>query len=364
MATSNSYTFGSNTQVDDLIRESFERIGMIGDEVTGLKIQSAIMSANLELTSWQGKVPLQWTRKRFLLSLYVNQPTYILPSTITRIVDVCAIQPQRYNTGGTSTSSTPIAPGTSADNCFDPSTSAGCIQTLSNGNIAYDYGDSNTQSIQYVGITPLQTQVDYTLAVDYSFDNVNWATIYQAPTQTYFANQIIWFVIENSLNARAWRIRETKNATLQLQQIYFSEPTIVGTGDRYLTELSYTEWMQIPTKMTKGFPSSYFFNAQVSPYLTLWPILGPTAQASQFTGLLYTAYQYSQDVIALFNQFDLPQRFYDALVAGLTYRLAIKFAPDKAQMFKGEAYEAFQLAALTDATYSSLRFQPDFSNYT
>jgi hypothetical protein len=364
MATSNTYTFGTNTQIDDLIRESFERIGIIGDQITGLQIQSAITSANLELTSWQGKVPLQWTRKRFLLSLYVNQPTYQLPTTITRIVDVAAVQPQRLNSGGTASSSTPVEPGTSAANCFDPFTTNGCIQTEPNGNIAYSYGISNPQSISYVGITPLQSQSTYTIAVDYSFDSINWTTIYQAPTQVYYANQITWFVIENSLNAMSWRIRETNNATLAIQQIYFSVPTTTGTGDRYMTPLSYTEWMQIPSKNSQGFPSSYFFNEQINPYITLWPILGPTAANSQFTGLLYTAYQYSQDVTYLFNQFDVPQRFYDALVAGLTYRLAVKFAPDKAQLVKGDAIEAFQLAALTDATYVPLRIQPDFLNYT
>lgn len=359
MVTSNTYTFGSNTQVDDLIRESYERIGTVGDELTGLKVQSAIMSANLELTNWQGKVPLQWTRKRFLLSLYVNQPTYIIPTSITRIVDVSAVQPQRLNSGGTAASSS----GGNAANCFDPTATAGCVQTAPNGNISYAYGTNNQQSIQYVGITALQPQSVYTIAVEYSFDTVNWTTIYQSPTQTYYANQITWFVIENSLNAIAWRIRETKGATLEIQQIYFSIPTVTGTGDRYLTPLSYTEWMQIPIKNSKGFPSSYFFNAQINPYLTLWPIPGPTAANSQFTGLLYTAYQYSQDVTNLFNQFDVPQRFYDALVAGMAFRLALKFAPDKAQMLKLEAQEAFQLACLTDATYVTIRIQPDFSSY-
>jgi len=364
MSTSNTYTFGSNTQVDDFLREAFHRIGIIGSRITGMQAESAVLSANLALTSWQGKVPLQWTRKRFLISLYINQPTYQLPSTITRIVDVAAVQPQRLNSGGLATSSTSTSPGTSAANCFDPTTTAGCIQTAPNGNIAYNYGTNNSQSIQYVGITPLQTQATYTLFVEYSFDNVNWQTIYKAPTQTYFANQIVWFVIENSLNAMSWRIRETKGATLEIQQIYFSVPTVTGTGDRYLTPLSYTEWMQIPTKNSQGFPSSYFFNEQINPYLTLWPILGPTAQANQFTGLLYTAYQYSQDITNLFNQVDIPQRFYDALVAELSYRIAVKFAPQLAQSLKADAQEAFQLAALTDATYVPLRVQPDFLNYS
>lgn len=360
MVTSNTYTFGSNTQVDDLIRESYERIGTVGDELTGLKVQSAIMSANLELTNWQGKVPLQWMRKRFLISLYVGQPTYQLPKTITRVVDVAAIQPQRLF-GGTANSSA-VAAG-NPGNCFDPNSTAGCTLAAPNGNISYDFGAGNAQSIQYVGITSLQTQASYTLSVEYSFDNINWTTIYRAPEQLYFANQVVWFVIESSLNARAWRIRESGGATLAIQQIYLSVPTVTGTGDRYMTPFSYTQWMQIPTKLSQGFPSSYFFNAQINPYITLWPVLGPTAYNSQFTGLLYTGYQYCQDVTNLFNQFDVPQRFYDALVAGISYRLAMKFAIDKSQILKVEAQEAFQLAAMTDQTPLTISINPNFSNY-
>lgn len=359
MATSNTYEFGLNTQVDDLFRESFERIGVIGNELTGLQIQSAVMSANLELTSWQGKVPLSWTRKRFMTSLYVNQANYSVPRSVTRVVDVVASQPIRLNTGGTPFSSA----GGLAANCFDASSSAGCVQTSPNGYISYDYGVNNLQSIQFVGITPLNAESIYTIYVDYSFDNVNWFNAYKAPEQSYKANQVVWFALDNAINARAWRIREIGGATLAIQQIYFSVPTTTGTGDRWLQPLSYTEWMQIPTKNNQGFPSSYFFNEQIEPVITLWPVPGPNSLANQFTALLYTAYQYSQDVTNLFNQFDVPQRFYDALVAGLSYRLAGKFAPDKAQVLKNEAVEAFQLAAMTEYQGVTLRFQPDFSSY-
>lgn len=360
MVTSNTYDFGTNTQIDDLIRESFERIGIIGNDFTGLQIQSAIMSANLELTAWTGKVPLSWMRKRMMVTLYPNQPIYQLPINITRVVDVIASQPARLNQGGTAFSSA----GGNASNCFDPLSSAGCTQTSVNGYISYDYGIGNSNSIQYVGITPLASQADYTLAVEYSFDNINWSIAYQSSTQTYFANQITWFVIENSLNARAWRIRETGGATLIIQQIYFSQPTTVGTGDRTLSGLSYTEWMQIATKMNSGFPSSYFFNAQIQPTITVWPVPSVSSQNNQYTNLLFTAYCYAQDVKALFQEFDIPQRFYDALVAGISARLAMKFAPDRFQICKAEAAETFTLATKTDYEDVTLRFQPDFSYYS
>ncbi len=353
MTTSNTYLFGTNTQIDDLIRESFERIGIIGNDVTGLQVQSAVMSANLELTAWMGRVPLSWLRRKFLISLYAGQPIYQLPVKLTQIIDVVATQPKRLNTGGTAFSSA----GGNATNCFTATATAGCTQTAPNGYISYNYGVNTTPSILYVGITPL-TQSTYTLAVEYSFDNVNWTTIYTAPSQTYFANQVTGFVISNSLNAMVWRVRETGGATLALQQIYFSQPSNTGTGDRWLTALSYTEWMQIATKMNSGFPSSYFFDAQIAPTITLWPVPNNT-----YANLLYDGYIYVQDVSALFQQFEVPQRFFEALVSGMAARLAQKFAPARLQEAKALAEEAWKYAVNTDYEDVTLRFQPDFSQY-
>lgn len=362
MATSNTYDFGTNTQIDDLIRESFERIGIIGNDFTGLQIQSAIMSANLELTSWQGKIPLQWTRKRFMTSLLINQPTYLLPETITRVIDMVAIQTQSMNTGGTAASSA----GGNAANCFDPNSTAGCIQVSANGNISYDYGAGNLQALPYFGITALpnadpSTMPQYTIAIDYTLDGNLWQTGLLTPLTDYAPNSTVWWVMENNILAQAYRIRETGGQTLRIQSIYLAQPTTTGSGDRAMLPLSYTEWMQIPIKNAQGFPSSYFFNAQISPYMNLWPILGPAPVSNQYNALLYTAYRYTQDVFALFNEFEIPQRFYDALVAGIAARLAMKFAPERRDMMKSEAMEAFANATLTDQTPITMRFQPDFN---
>lgn len=354
--TSNSYTFGTNTNLDDLFRESFERIGIIGNEQTPLHIQSAIMSANLELSSWPGRGLNLWLVQQMMFSIYVGQPTYSLPINTVRVLEVAAIQPIRLNTGGTPASSS----GGNAGNCFDPNQSGGCTQIAPNGNISYDYGSTKSYSILYVGITPLNNST-YTLVVEYSFDNATWTPVYTAPSQTYPANQITWFVIEQSLNARAWRIRETAGATLAIQQIYFNQPTTFGTGDRLLQSLSRSEYIAIPTKLSQGFPSGYYFNQILPPTITLWPT--PPVNNTQ-TNILYTNYSYAQDITKMFQTAQIPQRFYDALVAGITARLAMKFAPDKLQIMEAKANEAYEIAAKTDFENVTLRFEPDFNSYS
>lgn len=354
--TSNSYSFGTSTDLDDLFREAYERIGIIGNDQTPLNIQSAIMSANLELSSWPGRGLNLWLVQQMMFSIYVGQPTYTLPINTVRVLEVAATQPVRLNSGGTPASSS----GGDAGNCFDPNQTAGCIQVAPNGNISYDYGSGKVYSILYVGITPLNIST-YTISIDYSFDNVNWTPVYQAPTQTYAANQITWFVIQQSLNARAWRIRETGGQTLSIQQIYFTQPTTYGTGDRLLTALSRSEYIAIPTKLTQGFPSGYYFNQIIPPTITLWPT--PPVNNTQ-TNILYTNYSYAQDITQMFQTAQVPQRFYDALVAGISARLAMKFAPDKLQIMEAKANETYAIAAKTDYECVTLRFEPDFTSYS
>lgn len=359
MATSNTYLFGTNTQIDDFVREAYERIGIIGDELTPYHAESALMSSNLLLTEWMGKGPNAWMREMFMFSLYQGQPIYQLPTSITQVITVIASTPAILNTGGSATSS-PVASG-SAANCFNPNTTEGCTLQDPNGYISYDYGTGNSNSILYVGIMAINNSSNYTVAIEYSFDTTNWITILQTPETVYNSNQIQWFVIQNSLNARAWRIRETNGATLAIQQINFAQPPTNGPNDRTLTALTASEWMQVGNKMNQGYPSSFFFNQQIQPTLVLWPTPNVTYQT-----VIYTAYQYPQDVSALFQEFDIPQRYLEALVSELAYRLACKFALDKPDLIERLSQQkevSFTNAAETDAPYVTLRIQPDFLGF-
>lgn len=315
------------------------------------------MSANLELSSWPGKGLNLWLVKREMFTLIPNQPIYTLPLNTVRILEVAATQPLRLNSGGTAFTTQ----GGNAGNCFDPTTTAGCIQTAPNGSIGYDYGAGNSNSILYIGVTPLNFST-YSLKIEYSFDNVNWITAYTPPSQSFVPTQISWFVVEYAVNARSWRITETNGATLEIQQIYFSQPTNVGVGDRFLQALSRSEDMSISTKMNTGYPSGYYFDQIIPPTITMWPV--PSAQAlSAQTTILYTNYRYAQDITAMFQAAQVPQSFYDALISGIAVRLALKFAPDKFPSLKQEAQEAYQIAKGTDFENVTIRFQPDFNSY-
>jgi len=354
---SNTYGFAQNTFIDDIIREILERIGLIGNVETGLLVQSAVMSMNLELSRWPGLGLNLWMVERQMLALYPNQPIYSLPANTIRIIDVVASAPVRYNLGGVATSSA-TSSGT-AGNCFNPAATQGCTLVPSaNSYIQYSYPPIQPYpSIFYVGILPL-SQGMYSINVQLSFDNVNWIDALISPTQMYYPTQTNWLVVQNCANAQYWRIFErTTTTALAIQQIYFSVPSSNGSGDRTLSPLSRQDWIDIPNKFIgNSFPSGYYFDQSLNPTIILYPVPSAT-----YPTLLYTSYRSCQDIASLSQNVDIPVSFYDALISATAYRMAQKFAPDRVGMLKADADEAYRLAGQTNFENVPLNINPTLS---
>jgi hypothetical protein len=337
-----------------MFREAYERIGILGNLQTPNHIQSAILSANLELSSWVGKGLNLWMIKKEMQSLSPNKHIYELGRRTVRLLEVTSINPQRL-LGGTAQSTR----GGNPENCFDPNITTGCVQDLPNGSISYNFGDVN-KSVVYVGILPLEEKF-YTLEIFSSDSNESSKTVERSIGNFFYpAGKISWFVLENPSNAPIWGIEETGGGMLRIQQIYFCQPSNFGAGDRLLSPISRSEYMAISSKMNTGVPSGYYFNQRTNPTLTLWPVPAPNTSSA----LLYTSYEHAQDVTQMFESVNVPQRFYDAFICGLSARLALKFAPDRYQLLKQEAYESYQNAAKTDFENVPFRFTPDFTPYS
>lgn len=393
MSSSATYTFGDNTQLDDLIRESYERIGMIGNVETPLNLQSAILSGNIELASWPGRGLNLWMIQRMMIGLNPGQAIYQLPNQTVRVLEVTASSPFATAALGGTSSGGPNTQAGHTDNCFNQSSTEGWTSggpyTSVKPYIRWDFGTAVLpQSIMYVGITPLTNgpSLNYQLAFQYAqgdLDNTaSWTTLFTTQLMDFPAKQTQWFVLENTVNARAWQIVWVAGSTvdLALQSVYFSIPPTYGNQDRILAPISRAQWMAIPRKLqglnttaptvtnpnptppvvttSGGFPSGYYFNQSMPQTLILWPV-----SVDQYTTLLYTNYHYVQDFTALFNTVNVPARFYDALCSGLAYRLACKFAPDKAPMLQDLAKTAYAIGAQTDYENVPVMITPDFTAY-
>jgi len=370
MSTSGTYQFGENVQLDDLIREAYERIGIIGNLETGLHLQSALLSGNLELASWPGKGLNLWLIKQEMIGIQPFQSTYVLPKSTVRVLEVVSSSPTSLTAtyGGTAFSSSTSSGA--ASNCFVPTNTTGWVSSSNiNPYIGWTFNGTTPYSVNYVGFLPLLTGAseEYKLAIECaSGDLSSYETVYTTENINCRYGVTQWFVIENSRVASSWRIRKIGGSApaLAVQQIYFAAAaSTVGQGDTLMSPLSRADWMSLSYKntmnpgQTSGF--SYYFDQKITPTLTLYPL--PTS--SNFNTIYYTNYRYAQDLLALFQQVDVPPRFYDALVSGLSARLATKFAPDKYELLAPQAMQAYQIAAQTDSEQVPLRITPDFTAF-
>lgn len=132
--------------------------------------------------------------------------------------------------------------------------------------------------------------------------------------------------------------------------------------DISLNRISVSTYANIPTKDQTGRPYQIYVNrATNAPELTLWPV---PDSSTQYT-LVYWYMKRIDDATNPISQtIEIPFRFYNALVSGLAYHVALKKpeAAERVAMLKDLYDEAFQLAADEDRDRSSDRFVP-FTDY-
>ena len=347
LPTSGTYDFQS-IPVDYIIREAYECVGITGAFVEPEKIKSARFSLNLLLLEWINKGINSWSRRTGYLALTPNQAQYSLSETVSSIIQANIRTSTRQLNGNPAASA-----GVAAD-AFDGNPATTCNAGI-NGNISYDYGLNQQQLINFLGVQS-QTTVEYNLVFEYSQDNANWVVSYTIPAQTFNAGIISWFDIPVPLNARAYRIRETNGADLNIQELYFNNNTL----DIPISNISRYEYLTYPTKWLAGRPSVYYFDKQYyNPVLNIWPV-----PSSSYNCLQYSYEKVMQDVNIeyLANTIEIPSLFYPPLVWGLAMRLALKFNPSNFNTLQVQYQTSYEAALTKNSETVPIEIQVDYSS--
>lgn len=346
-ATSGTFNFQS-IQVELIIREAFERIGIVGEFVEPQKLDSARRSIDLLLLEWMNKSINLWTLTNAYLPLITGKGQYTLPVTVNNIVQANLRTSSRQLNGVAASSN-----GGIAANAFDNNPLTACTQNAADGNISYDYGVGITQQINFIGIQSNSTTF-YSIVIETSIDNVNWTTLLTLTPQTFTTGVNVWFDVPVPVNARAYRISETGGATLNIQEIYFNN----NIFDFAISNVSRYEYLTYPNKALQARPSVYYLDRQLAPILNLWP-----APSSQYNCLFYSYKQAIQDVGVFYtNAVQIPARFYPALVWGLSWYLALKYKPDMAEMLRAGYEQSFNEATIDDSENTVIRIYGDYTN--
>lgn len=150
------------------------------------------------------------------------------------------------------------------------------------------------------------------------------------------------------------------SSTIQILDAYIS---LSGSpqSDRLIFPISRTEWASYPNKTAQGVPSVFWFDRLISPTVTLWLVPDAT---STYTLNYYRVSQIQDMNLAggetpdtVFN------RWLDAMVAELSYRLARIWKPELEQARKADAQETWNIAATQDVENVPLNILPGLSGY-
>lgn len=346
MATSNSFSFSPS--LDDLITEAYERCGVMGSDISAQKWNSALFSTNAAMVEFTNMQLNLWEVEQCILSLTTGVRSYTLPDGTVDVLEGYRRSFDRVLGGTPATSA-----GGTASYAFDGDLSTACTQISTNGNISYDYGSGNTNVITMVGYMALTT-ASLTLIYEGSNDGSTWNSVLTKRAASYPAKQIIWDVVPAPYAYRYYRVRETGGGTLSCVELYFAN----NEKDYPLGRMSRQEYDGITNKTTSGIPLAFYIDRAVNPIINIY--LTPD---TTFTMVKYNRIRQIQTVSGATQTLDSPFRFIEAMTATIAAKLAVKWAPDRLQMLKGEAQASIQLADTEDRERVKATFLPDMSSY-
>ena len=286
MASSGTTVFEKTFFIDDIIEESFERIGLINN--TGNQMKAARRSLNIMFQEWSNRGLHYWEVAQNSISMVEGQSVYTI-----------------YRSSGDGTSDGTLSYLDGAITAGQTTITLDSVwQFPTTGTLLIDseqitYTGTNTSSNQITGCTrganstTPATHTDNTAVYDYN-------------SITYGADDILEASYRN---------------TEQVPVVDFP-----------LTKISRSGYSALSSKFSQGTPTQYYVQRLIDK-ITITLYLTPGSDQVNNVMFYYYAKRI-QDVGAYTNITDVPYRFVPCMCAGLAYYLAVKFAPQRGQEMK------------------------------
>lgn len=131
--------------------------------------------------------------------------------------------------------------------------------------------------------------------------------------------------------------------------------------DRIILPVSRTEYASYPNKEQQGFPTVFWFDRLLSPTVTLWPV--PNTDNGPQSLKYYRVRQIQDADLQNGQQVEIPYLWLEAFAYGLAQRLATIWSPDKIQILKPMADEAYQIASSQNVETAQQYISPQIAGY-
>ena len=310
MASSGTTVFEKTFFIDDIIEESFERIGLINN--TGNQMKAARRSLNIMFQEWSNRGLHYWEVAQNSISMVEGQAVYTI-----------------YRSSGDGTSDGTLSYLDGAITAGQTTITLDSVwQFPTTGTLLIDseqitYTGTNTSSNQITGCT---RGANSTVAATHT-DNT---AVYDYNSITYGADDILEASYRN---------------TEQVPVVDFP-----------LTKISRSGYSALSSKFSQGTPTQYYVQRLIDK-ITITLYLTPGSDQVNNVMFYYYAKRI-QDVGAYTNITDVPYRFVPCMCAGLAYYLAVKFAPQRGQEMRLLYEDELKRALEQDGSPSSSFITP------
>ena len=175
-----------------------------------------------------------------------------------------------------------------------------------------------------------------------------------------------WEIANNNITlvadqATYTMFRSTTDGTSSATAVYGVDDVLeasfrISKVDTPLTKINRSAYQALSNKTSTGQPTQYYVQRLIDRVTITLYLTPGTDQAGKFLNYYYV--KRIQDAGDYTNDADVPYRFVPCMIAGLSYYLAIKYAPDRVQMLKMLYEDELNRALEEDGSSSSSFITP------
>lgn len=142
--------------------------------------------------------------------------------------------------------------------------------------------------------------------------------------------------------------------------VYLTVTSDGVSSDRVLFPISTYEYAALPDKTQQGAPTTYWFDRQITPEITLWPV--PDSNAIYTLNLQILSQPEDASIPSGVTP-NVPYRWFDAFTAALAARLSVIYKPELEDKRKDDAERAWKIAAKEDVENTPMYVYPALGGY-
>ena len=233
--------------------------------------------------------------------------------------------------------------------------------TLTGSSPSWTAEAASAVEAQFIGIK-VSTPGFYNISIDTVDVGLPVEQVYAAENVQMFTGQWNWIeIVPASRSVRWFTINETSSASFPVTDVQLA----VGGSERSLgTPLGQGDYANLPNKRTKGSVTSYYVDRRVDgPVIYLW-----NAPDETHENYILTVWckRHMIDVGSMTSRVEVPQRWMDAIIWDLSWRLCAEIPEAKRSVgeVKAIAREARAMIAPSESDGGLVTYAPDIGMYT